>query len=166
MPFDEAFRWLKEITEAFAPKFESKVWQFSAAYLTKEMVRNGHELMEEPLLRSILITTAERFDRLLDQANGDQTLAVALCRARAALEQDKFFERLPIEVQALEIYIELRGKLGRQPTDSEIGRGLAAAPGFSRTVSDRTHPSHPDDPPIERTQWRRVRRVLARVRGC
>ena len=156
MPPDEAFRWLKEITEAFAPKFKSKVWQFAAAYLTKEMVRNGHELMEEPLLRSILITSAERFDRL--PANGDQPLAVALCRARAALEQDNFFERLPIEAQALEIYSELRGKFGRQPTDCEVRHGLAAALGFS-------HPDNPDAT-LERTQWRRARRVLARVRGC
>ena len=83
-------------------------------------------------------------------------LAVALSRARAALKKDRFFETLPIEAQALEIYIELRGKLGRQPTDGEVKRRLAGVLGL-RHRNDRDA--------IDRTQWRRVCRVLARVRG-
>ena len=125
IPSDEVVRWLEEMTEASAKKRSSDLWQLAAAYRIQEMVRDGHELMKIPFFEWVFTTVAERFERVLEEAKTNHALAMALCRARAALRDPGFFADPNITIRALEEYWELRYELGRPPGDDEIMAELA-----------------------------------------
>jgi hypothetical protein len=151
MPPDECVRWLKEIVSASAAKRNSLLWQYAAAYNCQEYVHD-EELMQDPFFRHVFTAVSERFAQVQEAAKTDERLAVALCKARAALQETNHFVQPNVVVDALECYWDLRHKLGRAPSDEEVLNevGLRREPGYENYKRQRG----------------RVLEAVHRVRGC
>jgi hypothetical protein len=121
----EHLRWLEEFHRYFQAKSKMQVWNLAARLKIWRIVyTNSDELAAASEMSSerLLICIARKFQQ--DLLTGDSKFFQTLTEACKALEEDRFFEKLNVETQAILLYLELRKESGQPPTTNQVLKRL------------------------------------------